>query len=331
VDDRIDMFEQVFEHGSMTGSQPAAVKVTALDQARHLLAQAKAQKAARERSRSPLAPTDHIPPTSSTSGWGRLAAVSGFDPDAHSDQESPGEEPPEQVVRLASVERAPAVEGFTRVPSVARVQQALDTAGVERELPTSPAVSELLGGSLRGGAAYSVRGSAALVMALMAGPSAEGAWCGVVGMPSFGAEAARGLGVDLERLVLVPNPGSDWLNVVAALVDALTVVVVRPPGEVTPGEASRLAARMRTRGAMLIAYGSWPGSEARLEIESSTWTGLGDGEGLLTARQTTVLVTGRRAGGPPRRHQLWLPGPDGAVRSTEPVESTWSTQIGAVG
>ena len=202
-----------------------------------------------------------------------------------------------------------------------RVQQALDTASVDRVLPTHPAVSELLAGTgLRGGSAYSVRGSSALVMAMMAGPSAEGAWCGVVGLPSFGAEAARGLGVDLERLVLVPDPEHDWLSVVAALVDALTVVVVRPPGEVTSGEASRLAARLRTRGAVLIAVGSWPGSEARLEVESNIWAGLGSGEGMLAARQATVVVTGRRAAVRQRKHQLWLPGPDGAIRSVESAD-----------
>lgn len=203
-----------------------------------------------------------------------------------------------------------------------RVQQALDTASVDRALPTLPAVSDLLSGAvLRGGSVYSVRGSTALVMAMMAGPSAEGAWCGVVGMPSFGAEAARGLGVDLERLVLVPDPERDWLSVVAALVDALTVVVVRPPGEVTPGEASRLSARLRTRGAMLIAVGSWPGSEARLEVQGNSWTGLGSGEGLLTGRRATVAVTGRGAAVRPKQHQLWLPAVDGAIRSVEPAET----------
>jgi hypothetical protein len=211
---------------------------------------------------------------------------------------------------------------------VARVQQALDTAEAERELPTHPAMRELLAGAgLRGGSAYSVRGSAALVMALMAGPSAEGAWCGVVGVPSFGAEAARGLGVDLERLVLVPDPGREWLSVVAALVDALTVVVVRPPGEVTPGEASRLAARLRNRSAILIAYGSWPGSEARFEIESSSWTGLGDGEGLLTARRATVTVSGRRAAVHARKHELWLPAPDGDIRTTDPADTTEQPEV----
>jgi hypothetical protein len=253
----------VFEHGGVTGTsavEARAARVTALDQARTLLARAKEQKAVR---------AVPAPRTTET-----------------------------------------------------RVQQALDTAGTDRALPTLPAVSDLLSGAaLRGGSVYSVRGSTALVMAMMAGPSADGAWCGVVGMPSFGAEAARGLGIDLERLVLVPDPERDWLSVVAALVDALTVVVVRPPGEVTPGEASRLSARLRTRGGLLIAVGSWPGSEARLEVQGNTWTGLGSGEGYLTGRQATVAVTGRGAAVRPRQHQLWLPAVDGSICSVQPVES----------
>lgn len=259
------MFEQVFEHRGVTGTSSAG-QVTALDQARSLLARAKEQRRARDQR------------------W----------VDEHRSTEQ-------------------------------KVQQALDTATVERTLPTLPAVSELLSGApLRGGAVYSVRGSTALVMAMMAGPSADGAWCGVVGMPSFGAEAARGLGVDLERLVLVPDPEQDWLNVVAALVDALTVVVVRPPGEVTPGEASRLAARLRSRGAMLIAVGSersaaWPGSEARLEVRENTWTGLRRGKGYLTGRQVSVAVTGRGSAVRQQQHQLWLPAVDGSIRSIEPI------------
>ncbi|MEV6417933.1 hypothetical protein [Kribbella sp. NPDC051718] len=255
----------------MTGTSATELpaRVTALDQARTLLARAKEQKAA------------------------RLLQVS------------------EEAVAPAPTVLAPRT-------TETRVQQALDTATVDRALPTLPAVADLLPGAvLRGGSVYSVRGSTALVMAMMAGPSAEGAWCGVVGMPSFGAEAARGLGVDLERLVLVPDPERDWLSVVAALVDALTVVVVRPPGEVTPGEASRLSARLRTRGAMLIAVGSWPGSEARLEVQGNTWTGLGEGEGYLTGRQATVAVTGRGAAVRPQQHQLWLPAPDGSIRRIE--------------
>lgn len=211
-----------------------------------------------------------------------------------------------------------------RKPDPAKVQQALDTANRSRELPTVPALAGLLpGGALRGGSAYTVSGSTALAMALMAGPSGDGAWCGVVGLPGFGAEAAGGLGVDLGRLVLVPEPGREWLSVVAALVDALTVVVVRPPGAVTSAEAARLAARLRTRGAVLVALtdparrAHWPGSEARLTVEEHDWSGLGDGFGHLAARQATVTVLGRGTAGRPRRHQLWLPGEDGSIHPVE--------------
>jgi hypothetical protein len=302
----------VFEHGGVTGTAAAdeappipaedttvrAGRFTALDQARQLLARAQAQKAARVAEEE-------------AASCARLAE------EAASAHARPVTEAASVLTALPTLDTARSRAVVAPRTTETRVQQALDTATAERALPTLPAVSELLSGALRGGAVYSVRGSSALVMAMMAGPSAEGAWCGVVGMPSFGAEAARGLGVDLERLVLVPDPQHDWLSVVAALVDALTVVVVRPPGEVTSGEASRLSARLRTRGAMLIAVGSWPGSEARLEVQANTWSGLGAGEGHLTARQATIAVTGRGAAVRPQQHQLWLPALDGTIRPVE--------------
>src|SRR4051794_20810431 len=56
-------------------------------------------------------------------------------------------------------------------------------------LPTTEAIAAVLpGGAIRQGAAYSVDGSMTLAMAMLAGPSASGAWCGVVGVPDFGAE-----------------------------------------------------------------------------------------------------------------------------------------------
>ena len=57
-------------------------------------------------------------------------------------------------------------------------------------LPTHPAFTSLLpGGGLRSGSAYAIARSMSLLLALMARPSQDGAWCGVVGMPELGAEA----------------------------------------------------------------------------------------------------------------------------------------------
>ena len=188
-----------------------------------------------------------------------------------------------------------------------RIRQMQGTRLETRSLPTHPAIASLLpGGALQQGGAYSVEQSSTLIMALLAGPSAAGSWCGVVGMPEFGVEAAAGYGIDLERLVLVPHPGDQWLQVTAAIADVMTVVVTRPPKQASDGQVARLAARLRQRGATLIVLGAWPQTEAMLSITDSNWSGIGHGHGHLTAREVTVTVS-TRTNGRPRSARLWLP------------------------
>ncbi|SFB70668.1 hypothetical protein SAMN04487968_10156 [Nocardioides terrae] len=180
-----------------------------------------------------------------------------------------------------------------------------------RPLDTHPALAGIV--QLRAGGTYAVapeHGGAGLALAMLAGPSAVGGWGAVVGMPDFGVEAAAGLGVRLDRTVLVPDPGSLWLETVAALVDVVTVVVVRAPGRVTEAQASKLAARLRTREAALVSLGAWPRADVRLAVETPRWAGAGRGEGHLRARQVTVAV--QRGTAPPRRTELWFP--DGELR-----------------
>jgi hypothetical protein len=190
-------------------------------------------------------------------------------------------------------------------------------AGMERTrldtvaLPTLPALSALLpGGALRAGSAYTVSGSMTLLMGLLAAPSAAGSWCGVVGVPEFGAEAAAHFGIELGRLVLVPEPGVAWLAVTAALADALTVVVTRPPGRVSDADAAKLAARLRQRGSALVAFHpdggpGWPGAETRLTVTDSRWAGIGRGHGYPRERIVTVRSDVR--GGRPLVARLRLP------------------------
>ena len=105
-------------------------------------------------------------------------------------------------------------------------------------------------------------------------------------MPQLGAEAAEGLGVDLSRLVLIPDPGSRWLAVTATIAEVLPVVAVRPGGRATDAEVSRLAARLRDRGAVLLVQGPWPQAEAMHRGGRPGWTGLGRGHGYLAARES---------------------------------------------
>jgi hypothetical protein len=195
----------------------------------------------------------------------------------------------------------------------ARIRQMQSTTLESRGIPTHPAIAELLpGGELKQGAAYSIDRSAMLIMTLLAAPSAAGTWCAVVGVPEFGVEAAAQYGVDLDRVVLVPHPGDQWLAVTAAVADVMGVVVTRPPARTTDSSVSRLSARLRQRGTTLFVLGPWPQSEAMLSLSSAQWHGIGEGHGHLAAREVTITVTSRLAGRP-RSARLWLPAPDNTV------------------
>ncbi|WP_367267561.1 hypothetical protein [Microbacterium sp.] len=193
-------------------------------------------------------------------------------------------------------------------------------------LPVPPALAELLpGGGLRPGSSYALGRSTSLLFALLARPSQSGAWCAAVGMPHLGAEAARAAGVDLSRLVLVPDPGQRWLAVTAAIADVLPVVAVRPPARAKDADIARLAARMREREAVLLVQGPWPQTEAMIDVGDPSWSGLGEGYGLLDGRELTVTVTSRRFPSP-RTGRVLLPDAAGAVSGVTGASATFAPE-----
>lgn len=197
-----------------------------------------------------------------------------------------------------------------------RIRGMQRTRLADRTLPTAPALAGLLpGGALTVGGSYVVDGSTTLALALLREPSRAGSWCAVVGMPDLGVEAAATAGIELERLVLVPRPGEQWLAVVSALVDAIDVVLVQPPARARVGEAmaARLAARLRQREGVLVSTRPWPRAEARLAVVESDWAGLGAGFGRLAARQVTVAASSPVWQGRTRSRRLWLPDATGSA------------------
>jgi hypothetical protein len=171
------------------------------------------------------------------------------------------------------------------------------------------ATGSALGNAAAGNATVgnAVPGATSLLLALVAEATAAGSWCAVVGLPQLGLVAAAEAGVAVERLALVPYPGPDWTGVVAALLDGVDIVVVATPGQVSAQVASRLTARARQRGAVLVPVGRWPGADLILEVAGATWHGLGLGRGRLRARELSVVAHGRGAATRPRRVEVWLP------------------------
>ena len=174
-----------------------------------------------------------------------------------------------------------------------------------------------------------------LALALAAGASVGGAWCGIAGVPEAGVLAAAGLGLDAERTLLVPDPGSAWPQVVASLLDGCELVLLRPPAQApAPGVHGphgahevhgaqvrrRLEATLRRSRGVLLVVGDWPGAQVRLQVLTQGWTGLGDGHGRLRACCAQVMADGRGEAAVARTRWLWLPAEDGSVTVADPAD-----------
>jgi hypothetical protein len=204
---------------------------------------------------------------------------------------------------------------------------AVDWSSVGRRtappLPVDPALAALLPGGLRRGSTVSVSGSVSLLFAVLGAASAAGAWCALVGFPRISAESAREYGLDLARLALVPAPGESWTTAVGALLDSVDIVAARPPRGrgLAPGDIRRLAARARSKDAVLVPYvtEAWPGADVRLQARGGTWVGIGEGSGRLRARQVEVSAGGRGAAARAATTTLWLPADGGGLAEAPPL------------
>lgn len=187
-------------------------------------------------------------------------------------------------------------------------------------LPVLPALQGLLrSGGLQRGHVVTTDGGGLLCLALAAGASATGAWCAVVGMPSLGVRAAVDAGIDPDLLLLIAEPGPNWPQVVASLLDGCDIVLLRPPDRPSAQLRRKLEATARRHGSALLVAGEWEGAQARLSVAEQEWAGIGVGHGRLRARKVQVVAEGRGAGARPRTTWLWLPGPDGTVASVADV------------
>jgi hypothetical protein len=223
------------------------------------------------------------------------------------------------------------------------------TLAREQVLPVVDALQPLLpDGAVARGSVVGVAGgpgATSLALTLAAGPSREGSWTVVVGLPELGLAAAAEYGVVLDRLALVAVPDRDpstWGPVIAALVGAVDVILVDGRLALSARETRRVAARARERGSVVVpvlpvALGATTGRgggptrstgarrrvlgewvpDVVLRVDDARWEGVADGHGHLRRRRVVVGAEGRGRAARPRRTTLWLPDPDGAARLVE--------------
>lgn len=161
-------------------------------------------------------------------------------------------------------------------------------------LPSVPGggVARHLGVPLDRGSHIGVAGSTSLLLTLLGETAGAGRWVAIVGMPDLGVVAAGEYGVDLARLVLVPDPGPQVAAVVAALIDGFDVVVIGPRVTLPPGQRRSLLGRAR-RWRTTLFTPPWPEVPIRLRARPLSWSGVGAGRGYLRERQISVRLEGR--------------------------------------
>ncbi len=192
-------------------------------------------------------------------------------------------------------------------------------AAVERVLPVRSDLASLLplGGLRRGTVAQISHGG--LLYAALSEAISEGAWAVFVGAPTLGLAAAFDHGISAERLAIVATPPPDQCaSVIAALVDAIDLVVLGSTIVLRAADARRLSARLRERNGVLVSMGAWPDApEVTLEVTGSSFLGIDRGHGHLESWELEVQVRGRGAAARGRRGMIAL-----ASRGAEQIVSS---------
>lgn len=110
-------------------------------------------------------------------------------------------------------------------------------------------------------------GAKSLLLGVVAKVTAAGGNAAIVGQPDIGLLAAVEMGADLSRLAVIPDPGTDPVEVAAVLIDGMDLVVLGLAGRrVTRTRARAVVARARHKGCtLLVTDGDWEGAQTRLQ------------------------------------------------------------------
>jgi hypothetical protein len=154
----------------------------------------------------------------------------------------------------------------------------------ETLLPVPESLAELLPTPLPRGTVAVLSGARSLPLSMVAAVTADGGHAAIIGQPDVGLLAAVEMGADLSRIAVIPEPGSDPVEVAAVLMDGMDLVVLGLGGRSVPASRARaVAARARQKGCtLLVTGGDWQGASTRLEARVCGYEVTGAGSGSPT-------------------------------------------------
>lgn len=137
----------------------------------------------------------------------------------------------------------------------------------ETKLPIPQLLAEMLPEALPRGTVAVVSGARSLPLSMLAAVTSAGGNAAIVGQPDIGLLAAVEMGADLSRLAVIPDPGTDPVEIAAVLMDGMDLVVLGLGGRSVPlTQARAVTARARHKGCtLLVTDGDWQGASMRLQ------------------------------------------------------------------
>ena len=169
--------------------------------------------------------------------------------------------------------------------------------GSEARLPVPLLLAEVLPDALPRGSVAVLSGARSLPVSMVAAVTAAGGNAAIVGQPDIGLLAAVEMGADLSRLAVIPDPGTDPVEVAAVLMDGMDLIVLALKGRsVSPTRARAVVARAQQKGCtLLVTDGDWQGASIRLTARVCGYETTADtpGFGRISKVRLDVCAEGR--------------------------------------
>ena len=164
----------------------------------------------------------------------------------------------------------------------------------EARLPVPQLLATVLPDALPRGTVAVLLGARSLPLSMVAAVTAAGGNAAIVGQPDVGLLAAVEMGADLSRLAVIPDPGTDPVEVAAVLMDGMDLIVLALGGRSVPLTRARaVVARARQKGCtLLVTDGDWQGASIRLEARVCRFETTSDKPGFGRISKVRLEVCG---------------------------------------